>query len=308
MSGGKTKVAHQNPKWLKGQTLLIRPSLWCLAAASDHPVAAVRRRLVALLRLKKTLDFHAGFPHCCCVKNNTVNMAPGLGLLARWSVFRNNSQLTFVSRPGRMVTPARTAVCSSSGAILPKPKKVSAAPRKRCHQVQERWWVPAALLLSLNVYPPWRCLRSSNGAVSVVVVWPPGKQTPFGLIRIALVVVPFLYVGTQISKNFAALLEEHDIFVPEDDDDDDWRRGGVCGASCSAGITCMWTSSARFGCMNVGAKLESAVTILKFQTDNRALKCFLSFAGCFFPTICDITLWTSAHTNTFLGFSCVVSS
>ena len=46
-------------------------------------------------------------------------------------------------------------------------------------------------------------------------------QTPFGLIRIALVVVPFLYVGTQISKSFAALLEEHDIFVPEDDDDDD---------------------------------------------------------------------------------------
>lgn len=36
-----------------------------------------------------------------------------------------------------------------------------------------------------------------------------------------LVVVPFLYVGNLISKNFAALLEEHDIFVPEDDDDDD---------------------------------------------------------------------------------------
>ncbi|GLD66367.1 single-pass membrane protein with aspartate-rich tail 1b [Lates japonicus] len=30
-----------------------------------------------------------------------------------------------------------------------------------------------------------------------------------------IVVVPFLYVGTLISKNFAALLEEHDIFVPE---------------------------------------------------------------------------------------------
>lgn len=48
-----------------------------------------------------------------------------------------------------------------------------------------------------------------------------GEQTTFGLIRIAVVVVPFLYVGTRISKNFAALLEEHDIFVPEDDDDDD---------------------------------------------------------------------------------------
>uniref|UniRef100_A0A3P9LV58 Essential MCU regulator, mitochondrial n=1 Tax=Oryzias latipes TaxID=8090 RepID=A0A3P9LV58_ORYLA len=72
------------------------------------------------------------------------------------------------STQGRTVTLYRSAVSSSSGAILPKPKK-----------------------------------------------------TPFGLMRIALVVVPFLYVGTQISKNFAALLEEHDIFVPEDDDDDD---------------------------------------------------------------------------------------
>uniref|UniRef100_A0A3Q2YN81 Essential MCU regulator, mitochondrial n=1 Tax=Hippocampus comes TaxID=109280 RepID=A0A3Q2YN81_HIPCM len=70
--------------------------------------------------------------------------------------------------PAKTATACRTAVCSSSGAILPKPKK-----------------------------------------------------TPFGLWRIAAVVVPFLYVGTRISKNFAELLEEHDIFVPEDDDDDD---------------------------------------------------------------------------------------
>uniref|UniRef100_A0A8C5QUK8 Essential MCU regulator, mitochondrial n=1 Tax=Leptobrachium leishanense TaxID=445787 RepID=A0A8C5QUK8_9ANUR len=46
-------------------------------------------------------------------------------------------------------------------------------------------------------------------------------QMSFGLIRVFAVVIPFLYVGTLISKNFAALLEEHDIFVPEDDDDDD---------------------------------------------------------------------------------------
>uniref|UniRef100_A0A672LAM6 Essential MCU regulator, mitochondrial n=1 Tax=Sinocyclocheilus grahami TaxID=75366 RepID=A0A672LAM6_SINGR len=45
--------------------------------------------------------------------------------------------------------------------------------------------------------------------------------TAFGLVRILMVVAPFLYVGTLISKNFAALLEEHDIFVPEDDDDGD---------------------------------------------------------------------------------------
>uniref|UniRef100_A0A673IG01 Essential MCU regulator, mitochondrial n=1 Tax=Sinocyclocheilus rhinocerous TaxID=307959 RepID=A0A673IG01_9TELE len=45
------------------------------------------------------------------------------------------------------------------------------------------------------------------------------SQTAFGLVRIMMVVAPFLYAGTLISKNFAALLEEHDIFVPEDDDD-----------------------------------------------------------------------------------------
>ncbi|XP_074866593.1 essential MCU regulator, mitochondrial [Carettochelys insculpta] len=52
-------------------------------------------------------------------------------------------------------------------------------------------------------------------------VLPKPVKMPFGLLRVFTVVIPFLYVGTQISKNFAALLEEHDIFVPEDDDDDD---------------------------------------------------------------------------------------
>nr|XP_057905453.1 essential MCU regulator, mitochondrial-like [Doryrhamphus excisus] len=93
-------------------------------------------------------------------------MASAVGRLHRVSAFTKvlSSRLT----PSKTVTACRTAVGSSSGAILPKPKK-----------------------------------------------------TTFGLLRIAVVVVPFLYVGTQISKNFAALLEEHDIFVPVDDDDDD---------------------------------------------------------------------------------------
>ncbi|KAM9393070.1 essential MCU regulator, mitochondrial isoform 1-T1 [Pholidichthys leucotaenia] len=93
-------------------------------------------------------------------------MASALGRLVKLSALF--SPRTPSRGPGGTVTACRTAVCTSSGAILPKPKK-----------------------------------------------------TPFGPVRIALVVVPFLYVGTQISKNFAALLEEHDIFVPEDDDDDD---------------------------------------------------------------------------------------
>ncbi|XP_047428437.1 single-pass membrane protein with aspartate-rich tail 1b isoform X1 [Mugil cephalus] len=100
-------------------------------------------------------------------------MASALGRLVRLSPLTKSPWT-------RSSPPCRTAVSTSSGAILPKPKKGGAG---------------------------FLCGT--------------GDQTPFGLIRIALVVVPFLYVGTQISKNFAALLEEHDIFVPEDDDDDD---------------------------------------------------------------------------------------
>ncbi|XP_062058747.1 essential MCU regulator, mitochondrial isoform X1 [Lepus europaeus] len=70
--------------------------------------------------------------------------------------------------PGRSLVPSRSVIVTRSGAILPKPVKMS-----------------------------------------------------FGLLRVFSIVIPFLYVGTLISKNFAALLEEHDIFVPEDDDDDD---------------------------------------------------------------------------------------
>nr|XP_009933340.1 PREDICTED: essential MCU regulator, mitochondrial [Opisthocomus hoazin] len=60
-------------------------------------------------------------------------------------------------------------------------------------------------------------LRTGSGRA--ILARPVGLS--FGLLRVFSVVIPFLYVGTQISKNFAALLEEHDIFVPEDDDDDD---------------------------------------------------------------------------------------
>ncbi|XP_068606740.1 single-pass membrane protein with aspartate-rich tail 1b [Brachionichthys hirsutus] len=81
-------------------------------------------------------------------------------------------------------------------------------------------------IMSRNIDPKTssisRAIQCRN-AVSTPsgAVLPKPDKTPFGLIRMTVVVLPFLYVGTLISKSFAALLEEHDIFVPEDDDDDD---------------------------------------------------------------------------------------
>ncbi|GCC38627.1 essential MCU regulator, mitochondrial [Chiloscyllium punctatum] len=61
-----------------------------------------------------------------------------------------------------------------------------------------------------------KVVMSKSGAIL-----PKPVKTPFGLMKVFIVVIPFLYMGTQISKSFASLLEEHDIFVPVDDDDDD---------------------------------------------------------------------------------------
>ncbi|GFR82965.1 chromosome 22 open reading frame 32 [Elysia marginata] len=45
------------------------------------------------------------------------------------------------------------------------------------------------------------------------------QQVRFGLIKVALTVTPFLLGGATISREFAAWLEEHELFVPDDDDD-----------------------------------------------------------------------------------------
>lgn len=103
-------------------------------------------------------------------------------------------------RAGPLV-PCRGATVTRSGAILPKPVKVR---QRGWGRRGGRWWRSGPVTAA----PSRRRSRLS-------------PQTPFGLLRVFSVVIPFLYVGTQISKNFAALLEEHDIFVPEDDDDDD---------------------------------------------------------------------------------------
>ncbi|XP_042553827.1 essential MCU regulator, mitochondrial [Dipodomys spectabilis] len=67
-----------------------------------------------------------------------------------------------------------------------------------------------------NLVPSRSVIVTRSGAIL-----PKPVKMSFGLLRVFSIVIPFLYVGTLISKNFAALLEEHDIFVPEDDDDDD---------------------------------------------------------------------------------------
>lgn len=36
---------------------------------------------------------------------------------------------------------------------------------------------------------------------------------------VMITVVPFLWGGAILSREFAAWLEEHELFVPEDDDD-----------------------------------------------------------------------------------------
>ncbi|KAM8778217.1 essential MCU regulator, mitochondrial [Rhynchonycteris naso] len=91
------------------------------------------------------------------------------GVLRSGPSLKNESDIyTGRGGSGRSLVPSRSVIVTRSGAILPKPVKMS-----------------------------------------------------FGLLRVFSIVIPFLYVGTLISKNFAALLEEHDIFVPEDDDDDD---------------------------------------------------------------------------------------
>ena len=56
---------------------------------------------------------------------------------------------------------------------------------------------------------------AENGAILEKPV-----QMRLAMVKVMLVVVPFLTVGATISKNAAAWLEENDIFVPDDDEDD----------------------------------------------------------------------------------------
>jgi len=47
------------------------------------------------------------------------------------------------------------------------------------------------------------------------------KASSYGLLKASVLVAPCLSVGGWMSKNLACILEEWNIFVPDDDDDDD---------------------------------------------------------------------------------------
>jgi len=77
-------------------------------------------------------------------------------------------------------------------------------------------------------------LRSFNGAKSpnIVIsrnvltapsgaVFPAPKKVQFSLLKIILVLTPGVYVGAAIAKHGATILEENEIFVPQDDDEED---------------------------------------------------------------------------------------
>ena len=57
---------------------------------------------------------------------------------------------------------------------------------------------------------------SDTGTVKPV----PPKYYSFGVVRLALVIVPFLAGGAILAKYFAQTCEEEGWFVPDDDDDD----------------------------------------------------------------------------------------
>ncbi|XP_055875573.1 essential MCU regulator, mitochondrial-like [Biomphalaria glabrata] len=66
-----------------------------------------------------------------------------------------------------------------------------------------------------NVINPVRTMvKNESGALL-----PRPTQVRFGLIKVALTITPFLLGGATLSREFAAWLEEHELFVPDDDDD-----------------------------------------------------------------------------------------
>lgn len=47
------------------------------------------------------------------------------------------------------------------------------------------------------------------------------KRYPLGIVKVLFIAIPFLYLGSCVSKYAALGLEKMDLFVYSDDDDDD---------------------------------------------------------------------------------------
>ncbi|CAL1526362.1 unnamed protein product [Lymnaea stagnalis] len=73
---------------------------------------------------------------------------------------------------------------------------------------------PSRLLTTKFMQPVRTLVKNESGAI---LSRP--QQVRFGLIKIAITITPFLLGGATLSREFAAWLEEHELFVPDDDDD-----------------------------------------------------------------------------------------
>ena len=78
--------------------------------------------------------------------------------------------------------------------------------------------------------PLQKTLRPRNGHLQIVPkrtmvynesggILSKPKTKPFGFFLIALAVFPCVWIGQQIGKELANILEEYEIFVPDDNDD-----------------------------------------------------------------------------------------
>lgn len=63
-------------------------------------------------------------------------------------------------------------------------------------------------------------IRTYRRTESGGVVEEPMKHYRLGLIRLGLVMGPFLYLGYWMGGQFAELIERYEIYVPDDEDDD----------------------------------------------------------------------------------------
>ena len=63
-------------------------------------------------------------------------------------------------------------------------------------------------------------IKSYSTASPISLIEGKPLQIRFATLKVCLTVFPFLLLGATISKNGARILEEQEIFVPEDDEDD----------------------------------------------------------------------------------------